>query len=137
MFVFLDRTFEGEDFLENNLPELLEDIDLNLRRQIWFQHDGVPPQNSRLTQQVLNTWYPHSWISRGMDFFSVESIHKDYIHREPVDTLEELKNRLQESIAALISEMLRNVQNNLLRRATLCMKWVKGSLNILCEINCY
>jgi hypothetical protein len=31
--------------------------------------DGVPPQNSRLTQQVLNTWYPHSWISRGMDFF--------------------------------------------------------------------
>jgi hypothetical protein len=72
-----------------------------------------------------------------MDFFSVESIHKDYIHREPVDTLEELKNRLQESIAALISEMLRNVQNNLLRRATLCMKWVKGSLNILCEINCY
>ncbi|CAH1382031.1 unnamed protein product, partial [Tenebrio molitor] len=57
------------DFLENNLPELLEDIDLNLRRQIWFQHDGVPPQNSRLTQQVLNTWYPHSWISRGVDFF--------------------------------------------------------------------
>ncbi|CAH1375787.1 unnamed protein product, partial [Tenebrio molitor] len=47
------------DFLENNLPELLEDIDLNLRRQIWFQHDGVPPQNSRLTQKVLNTWYPH------------------------------------------------------------------------------
>jgi hypothetical protein len=67
----------------------------------------------------------------------VEAIYKDYIHREPVDTLEELKNRLQESIAALISEMLRNVQNNLLRRATLCMKWVKGSLNILCEINCY
>jgi hypothetical protein len=67
----------------------------------------------------------------------VESIYKDYIHREPLDTLEELKNRLQESIAALISEMLRNVQNNLLRRATLCMKWVEGSLNILCEINCY
>jgi hypothetical protein len=67
----------------------------------------------------------------------VESIYKDYIHREPLDTLKELKNRLQESIAALISEMLRNVQNNLLRRATLCMKWVEGSLNILCEINCY
>jgi hypothetical protein len=39
-----------------------------------------------------------------------------------VDTLEELKNRLQESIATLISEMLRNVQNNLLRRATLCIE---------------
>jgi hypothetical protein len=68
----LPRRLNGEDysdFLENNLPELLEDIDLNLRRQIWFQHDGVPPQNSRLTQQVLNTWYPHRWIRRGVDFF--------------------------------------------------------------------
>jgi hypothetical protein len=37
----------------------------------------------------------------------VESIYKDYIHREPLDTLEELKNRLQESIAALISEMFK------------------------------
>jgi hypothetical protein len=55
-------------------------------------------------------------------FFSVESIYKDYIYRESVDTLEELKNRLQESIATLTSEMLRNVQNNLLRRATLCIE---------------
>jgi hypothetical protein len=39
-----------------------------------------------------------------------------------VDTLEELKNKLQESIATLTSEMLRNVQNNLLRRATLCIE---------------
>jgi hypothetical protein len=52
----------------------------------------------------------------------VESIYKDYIYREPVDTLEELKNRLQESIATLTSEMLRNVQNNLLQRATLCIE---------------
>jgi hypothetical protein len=43
----------------------LENIDLNLRRQMWFQHDGAPPHNSRLTQQVLNTWNPHKWIGRG------------------------------------------------------------------------
>ncbi|XP_068912216.1 uncharacterized protein [Tenebrio molitor] len=39
----LPRRLNGEDysdFLENNLPELLQDVDLNLRRQIWFQHDG-------------------------------------------------------------------------------------------------
>jgi hypothetical protein len=32
---------------------------------MWFQHDGAPPHNSRLTQQVLNTWNPHKWIGRG------------------------------------------------------------------------
>jgi hypothetical protein len=56
-----------------------------------------------------------------VDFFLWNQF-KDYIYREPVDTLEELQNRLQESIATLTPEMLRNVQNNLLRRAALCIE---------------
>jgi hypothetical protein len=102
---------------------------------MWFQHDGAPPHNSRLTQQVLNTWNPHKWIGRGgpvawpprspdvtpVDFFLWNQF-KDFIYREPVDTLEELENRLQESISTVKPEMLRNVQNNLLRQAALCIE---------------
>jgi hypothetical protein len=83
----------------------------------------------------LPTWYPHRWIGRGgpvawpprspdltpVDFFLWNQF-KDYIYREPVDTLEELENRLQESIATLTPVMLRNIQNNLLRRAALCIE---------------
>jgi hypothetical protein len=56
-----------------------------------------------------------------VDFFLWNQF-KDFIYREPVDTLEELENRLQESISTVKPEMLRNVQNNLLRQAALCIE---------------
>jgi hypothetical protein len=56
-----------------------------------------------------------------VDFFLWNQF-KDFIYRKRVDTLEELENRLQEYIATLTPEMLRNVQNNLLRRAALCIE---------------
>ena len=29
-------------FLEWTLPELLEDVPLDIRRRMWYQHDGAP-----------------------------------------------------------------------------------------------
>ena len=29
-------------FLDLTLPQLLEDVPLNIRRRMWYQHDGAP-----------------------------------------------------------------------------------------------
>ncbi|KAH0815548.1 hypothetical protein GEV33_007243 [Tenebrio molitor] len=47
---------------------------------------------------------------------------KDYVYREPVDTLEILEERLHEAMATLEPAMLENVQRNLIRRSTMCIQ---------------
>jgi hypothetical protein len=53
-YVIGPRFFEGNltgpiylTFLTNTLPELLEEVPLNIRRKIWFQNDGAPPHYHR------------------------------------------------------------------------------------------
>lgn len=42
------------DFLRENLPDLLEDLSLNIRQNMCFQHDGAPPHNSRRVKCYLD-----------------------------------------------------------------------------------
>jgi len=53
------------NFLIHDLPELLEDIPLNIRQNIMYQQDGAPPHNSRIVQQTLNDKFLRRWIGRG------------------------------------------------------------------------
>ena len=43
-----------EVFLRNDLPDLLEDIPLMIRSQIYFQHDGAPPHYTLHVRDYLN-----------------------------------------------------------------------------------
>jgi hypothetical protein len=45
---------------------------------------------------------------------------KDYIYQKSIDTLEELDDKFHEAIVT--PEMLENVQQNLIRRATTCIE---------------
>jgi hypothetical protein len=51
------------DFLDAELPNLLEDIPLVFRINDWFQHDGAPPHFSRRAREILD--HPDRWIVRG------------------------------------------------------------------------
>ncbi|CAF4928630.1 unnamed protein product [Pieris macdunnoughi] len=53
------------DFLQNHLPNLLEDVPLTILRDMWFQQDGCPAHYSRLVRNHLNEEYPDRWIGRG------------------------------------------------------------------------
>ena len=53
------------DFLRDDLPELLEDLPLNIRQSMWFQHDGAPPHYSMRVRRYLDRQFPNSWIGRG------------------------------------------------------------------------
>ena len=66
-FVF-DNNLTGntyETFLRNELPGLLEDIPLMIRRQMYFQHDGAPPHYTRHVREYLNEYFPNRWLGRG------------------------------------------------------------------------
>ena len=66
-FVF-DSNLTGntyEVFLRNELPDLLEDIPLTIRSQIYFQHDGAPQHYTRHVREYLNKSFHNCLLGRG------------------------------------------------------------------------
>ena len=53
-------------FLQEVLPGLLEDVPLQTRREMWYQHDGAPPHFGTQVRDHLNSVYPGKWIGRGV-----------------------------------------------------------------------
>lgn len=51
-------------FLENKLHDLLEEVPLILRSNMFFQQDGCPAHSSLLARNQLNLLFPNSWIGR-------------------------------------------------------------------------
>jgi len=45
-------------FLQEELPRLLEDVPLNKRGRMYFQHDGAPPHSSCEVRNFLNYCFP-------------------------------------------------------------------------------
>ncbi|KAL4098417.1 hypothetical protein QTP88_023036 [Uroleucon formosanum] len=108
-FLGLPRTVGGNaylNFLQNELPVLLEDIPLDVRRRMIYQHDGAPPHFSRAVRQHLNETFT-SWIGRGgtipwpprspdltpLDFF-VWGYLKERVYQQEVDSEAELRQRI-------------------------------------------
>ena len=52
------------EFLVNELPVLLEDVLLVVKERMYFQQDGAPPHNVRITTDYLNDTFPHRWIGK-------------------------------------------------------------------------
>jgi len=52
-------------FLQEELPQLLEDVPLNKQSRIYFQHDGAPSHSSREVRNFLNCRFPGRWIGHG------------------------------------------------------------------------
>jgi len=53
------------EFLQNYLPDLLEDVPLEIMRRMWFVHDGAPAHFQLNVRQFLDTEYSERWIGRG------------------------------------------------------------------------
>ena len=63
----LEGRFTGESYLrfvQEELPHLLEDVPLDKRSRIYFQHDGAPPHSSRGVTNFLNFRFSGRWIGR-------------------------------------------------------------------------
>jgi Helix-turn-helix domain (DUF4817)/Transposase len=54
-----------QQFLYEELPILLEDVPLSIRREMWLQQDGAPVHCARRVTAYLNEKYRGRWIGRG------------------------------------------------------------------------
>lgn len=123
-------------FLENVLVDLLDDIPLDVRQNVWFLHDGAPPHNAREVRDWLDHNYNQRWIGRGgpvlwparspdlnpCDFYLWGHL-KQLVYATPVDSVEELVDRIENAAQTIRQNpaVLSRVQESLIRRARACL----------------
>lgn len=123
-----------EHFLRNVLPTLLEEIPLDTRQCMWFQHDGCPAHSSRVATEVLNEKFLNCWIGRRaevkwparspdftpLDFFLWGAV-KNKVYAEVPTTPEDMKRRITEALSSISSDTLTSVHLSFERRLQMCI----------------
>lgn len=135
-FVF-DGHLNGEsylNFLENDLPNLLEDIPLDVRASMWYQHDGCPSHYSQRVRDFLNIIYPNRWIGRGslfpwpprspdltvLDFYLWGRI-KDIVYKTRPTTREDMIDRIEIAINSIPQAEIETAVSSSRRRIDSCI----------------
>lgn len=122
------------DFLENELPVLLENVPLDIRQKIWFQQDGAPPHFSANVREWLDRNFNDMWIGRGaaiawparspdltgMDFFLWGYV-KDIVYRDTPTTVDDMKNRIRRAFASITQQMLQEMRHSFRKRIQMCL----------------
>ena len=115
-------------FIRDILPEMFENVPLQVRQRLWFQHDGAPTHFVLDVREYLHNVFPNRWIGRcgavqwpplspdltPMDLFILGEM-KCLVYETPMDTPEELVARVAEA-AAIIRET-----QSVARRYQLCI----------------
>lgn len=128
------------NFLENELPGLLEDRNVD-QRGLILQHDGAPPHFSLAVRNHLNAMYPNRWIGRGgphawhprspdltpLDYF-LWGYMKAIVYEDEVDTVEELRRRIIAAADQIRGnpEVIRRATEDLLKRSRKCVEFDGG-----------
>ena len=123
-------------FLQEELPQLFEDVPLDKQSRMYFQHDGDPPHSSRGFTNFLNYRFPgrwigrcgpHHWPARSPDLspldYCVWGWMKELVYSEKLETRNALLGRILDA-----EDHIRNSQLKLLRatsvvhnRAAVCV----------------
>lgn len=124
-------------FLNEVLPELLDNVPLADLRGMYFQHDGCPAHFALNVRQLLDARYPNRWIGRGGPFawpprspdltpldYYLWGHMKSLVYETPILSEEDLIGRIVEA-----SERIREtpgvfvrVRQSLQRRLDACIR---------------
>ena len=121
---FFDTHLTGTvylQYLNTTLPVLLEDVPLNIRRDMWVQQDGAPAHFTAQVREYLDNSYPNKWIGRGgpvlwparsydlikMDFFLWGYI-KELCFKSPLTTREDMCARIANAFTTITVQVLEN-----------------------------
>ncbi|KAJ8980142.1 hypothetical protein NQ317_014636 [Molorchus minor] len=121
-------------FLEGVLPDLLEDVPLQVRREMFFMHDGAPSHIALPVRTFLNTLFPERWLgSNGpvpwphrspdlnpLDYFLYGHM-KSVIYKTEVDDIDDLQQRVFAVAADITPDVLVRVCENFNRRIDACI----------------
>lgn len=134
---FFDGHLNGaiyRNFLVNELAGLLEDVPLDVRANMWYQHDGAPSHNNAAANQMLDEMYRERWIGRRgpvtwparspdltpLDFFLWGHI-KEIVYKEILTTRDDMRNRITLAFQEITRETLLRVRDSVHRRLRLCI----------------
>lgn len=95
------------NFLQEQLPIVLENVPLAIRPRMWFMHDGAPAHFSITARQYLDDVYPNRWIGRAgpqpwpprspdlnpLDF-CIWGHLKSLVYTTPIECVNDLRNRI-------------------------------------------
>jgi len=137
---FFPHRLDGAAFLEflnGHFSDLIEDVPIELRRNMWFQMDGCPAHYSRDVRNWLNENFPGRWIGRGgpvawparspdltpLDFYLWGTV-KSLVYNTGVDTREELRQRILDAFHNVKGrvEELRTATRNVQMRSRVCLQ---------------
>lgn len=135
---FFDEALRGNVFLEflrNTLPILLEDVNLELRRNMFLQLDGCPAHFAINVREHLDAEYTDRWIGRGslfpwpprspdltvLDFYFWGRV-KDLVFQSRPTTRENMILRIQNAINSLSRVEIETAVFSTRRRVELCLE---------------
>lgn len=136
---FLPQNLNGEsyeNFLRNDLASLLEDVPLETRRLMIYQHDGCPAHFRLTVRQWLDENYPRRWIGRGgpipwparcpdltpCDFYLWGHM-KNLVYATPPNNVEDLRERILAAANQIRENLTSRVTKSALRtRLRACIR---------------
>lgn len=132
-------------FLEHDFEELIDDLPLNVRHNMFFMQDGAPAHFSVQVRNYLNAQFPQRWIGRGSTFswparspdlnpmdFSIWGILKSKVYSDPINTRDELWQAILNARNLLRNEeTLFNIRQSFIKRIRLCINVNGGHIENL------
>ena len=132
------------DFLINNFPELMENVDFQTRLRMWFQLDGAAPHYAVIVRNYLNVLFPNRWIGRGgpvawparspdltsPDFY-LWGYLKNVVYQEQPTDRENMKDRIRNACRAIPRQVLLNTVHEFQRRVAACLQVNGGNFEQL------
>lgn len=130
---FFHQPLNGNAFLEflvSQLPNLLEDVPLDLRQNMFLQLDGCPAHFAVNVREHLNAAFPQRWIGRGslfpwpprspdltcLDFYLWGRL-KEIVYLTQPTTKQDMENRIRSAVHQLprveIEAAVRSTQDRL------------------------
>lgn len=120
--------------LRDDLPRLLENVDLHTRLRMWFQHDGAPAHFARIVRDYLNIRFTNRWIGRGgseewcprspdltsLDFF-LWGYLKNIVYAEAPTTRENMMQRITIACRNIPRNVLLATIRSFQNRIQLCL----------------
>lgn len=122
------------NILREHIPEILENLPLAELRNVYFQQDGAPAHNSRVTIRFLNDHFdrnlistngPVRWPARSpdltpLDFFLWGHL-KNVIYKNENNNMEQLLQNTQNALRNINRIYVSNAIRSISRRCRLCI----------------
>ena len=123
------------NFLQNVLPQLIENVPLHVLMNMWMQHDGAPPHYALCSRQVMKEIFDEKWIGWGgpvawlprspnlpsPDYFLWGFVKECVIVVAPI-TPDDMKERIRRACTEITPQMLAEVRRSFHQRINKCLQ---------------